>query len=123
MCIRDSYDAFDYRYQESFKSHPGFMPQDRFEYAHKAVISSARGAHPLNFSNDADGKFYSNLKHVEKWIKKQPNGEKQWKENVIPSMSRFETNLRRVKNIASNNDIMRKYSSISEAFDLKYVPK
>ena len=117
------YDAFDYKYQESFKAHPGFTPEERFKYAHKAVMSSVRSSHPLNFSRDVDGKFYSNLKHAEKWIKKQPNGMKKWKNDVIPSISRFESNLRKVKNIASSNNIMRKYSAISEAFDFKYFPK
>ena len=117
------YDAFDYRYQESFKSHPGFTPEARFKYAHQAVMSSSKSAHPLNFSNNADGKFYSNLKHVEKWVKRQPNGEKKWKNDVKPSIARFEFNIKRVRNIQTNNNYMRKYSSISEAFDFIYSPK
>ena len=117
------YDAFDYVYQQSFKSHPGFTVEGRIKHSHEAVMASARQSHPLNFSNETNDKFYSNLDHVIKWIKRQPNGMTQYKDNVAPSVASFERRIRRLRNVQQDNNLMKKYSSISEGFNIKYRPK
>jgi hypothetical protein len=117
------YDAFDYQFDKSKSTHPGFTLEARVKHAHESVMKSIKTNHPLNFSKNESGKFYSNLEHAEKWIKRQPNGMYKYRKHVVPAIQSFETNLTIMENIQRDLNLLKKYSSISEAFNIKYNPK
>ena len=109
------YDAFDYVYQQSYKSNPGLTPKARAKKAHQQVMRSVYSMNPLNLSDELNGRYYSNKDHALDWIRKQPGGQKAYKK-AMKAYNIFQRNLDIVDKIKDNRTFMQKYSGISELY-------
>jgi Tfp pilus tip-associated adhesin PilY1 len=109
------YDAFDYVYQESYKSDTGLMPKARAKKAHADVMSSVNSMNPLDLSNELKGRYYSKREHALNWIKKQPGGFKAHSK-AVKAHNIFQKNYNFVEQIKNNRKFMQKYSGISELY-------